>query len=72
MDTSFLERGENLVTLDIDKTGKELNISSTGDEMRLLECPGCGKHFIRHQRKEIVYAKCTCGVKIELKRRWYD
>lgn len=59
-------------TLDLNKLGTELNISSTGDEMRLLICPDCDRHYIRHLRKEIQFAKCVCGTKIKLKQRWYD
>lgn len=72
MDGTLVERSEDMVTLDLDILGKELNISSTGNEMRLLICPGCNRHFIRQHRKEVKFAKCVCGVKIELKRRWYD
>lgn len=72
MDRTSIKCDENLVTLDLDELGRELNISSTGNEMRLLECPGCHRHFIRHHRKEVLFAQCICDVKIELKRRWYD
>lgn len=72
MGKPFIESREDFIALDLDKVGKKLNISSTGDEMRLLICPGCDRHYIRELRKEIKYAQCVCGIKIELKQRWYD
>lgn len=72
MDGTFTECSADMVALDLDEIGKELNISSIGDDMRLLICPKCDRHFIRHFRKEVLFAKCVCGIKIELKRRWYD
>lgn len=72
MDKSFAKRSETMDPFDLDKIGKDLNISSIGEEMRLLECPKCHRYFIRHLRKEIQYAKCVCGIRIKLKKRWYD
>lgn len=72
MDGTFSRGSEDLVPLDLERIGKELNISSTGDEMRLLECPNCHEHFIRYKRPGVKFAKCACGTKIELKSRWYD
>lgn len=57
---------------DLLKMGKNLKCSSEGDEMRLLECPKCHQLFIRQLRREIRYARCLCGTRIKLKRRWYD
>lgn len=72
MDGTLIRPDENMVTIDLDELGKGLNISSTGDEMRLLICPGCDRHYIRQLRKEVKFAKCVCGAKIELRQRWYD
>lgn len=65
-------RIENSNSLNIDEAGKDLNISSTGPQMRLLECPKCTRRFIRQKRTGVKYADCVCGVRIHLKRRWYD
>lgn len=61
-------------TLSIDEIGANLNISSTGEEMRLLVCPSekCGRLYIREHKETTRFAKCVCGVRIQLKKRWYD
>jgi hypothetical protein len=58
--------------IDLDAIGKSLNISSTGEEMRLLECPKCQRKYIREHTEVKKYAICVCGIRVELKRRWYD
>jgi hypothetical protein len=58
--------------INLDVIGKNLNISSIGKEMRLLECPKCQRLYIRGKAENIKYALCVCGVRIQLKPRWYD
>lgn len=69
----LLKQGSrNNDTINLDSIGKALNISSTGEEMRLLECPKCERLFIREHTEVKKYAVCVCGIRIQLKPRWYD
>lgn len=56
--------------VNLEELGKELNITSVDDEMRLLVCPKCNKLDVI--RKKATHAKCTCGVVIKMKERWYE
>lgn len=58
--------------LNLNDIGEALNVSSSGSNMRLLECPKCSKRYVRNFDPNIIYADCSCGVRIRLKRRWYD
>lgn len=66
------QRSENIDAIDLDNVGKSLNVSSTGEEMRLLECPKCERLYIREHTETKKFAICVCGVRIQLKQRWYD
>ena len=66
------QRSESINPIDLEAVGKSLNISSTGKEMRLLECPKCERLYIREHTEVKKYAICVCGVRIQLKVRWYD
>lgn len=56
--------------LNLEKVGKELNITSVDDEMRLLKCPLCNKMDVIKKKTDI--AICPCGARITMKERWYE
>ena len=58
------------VPIDLIKLGLQLNITSTGKEMRLLNCPVCGKKDI--VSRNTLRVLCTCGIKIKMQERWYE
>jgi hypothetical protein len=66
------QRDEDTDPINLEELGKGLNISSTGEEMRLLECPKCERLYIREHTSVKKFAICVCGVRIQLKQRWYD
>lgn len=66
------QSSESSNPIDLDETGKALNVSSTGEEMRLLECPKCERLYIREHTEIKQFAICVCGIRIQLKKRWYD
>jgi hypothetical protein len=58
--------------VDLDEIGQNINLSFDQEKLRSLECPKCQRKYIRNQKKDIQYALCVCGVRIELKKRWFD
>ena len=56
--------------LNLIELGLQLNITSIGAEMRMLNCPACKKKDI--VKRDTKYVVCTCGLKIKMQERWYE
>lgn len=62
--------GDHGKSVNLEALGKELNITSVGEEMRYVICPACDKKDI--VEKKVSHLKCVCGVIIEIEERWYE
>ena len=56
--------------LNIENLGKQLNLTSIGEELKMVTCPKCSKTDIVNSRTAILV--CVCGAEIIVTKRWYE
>lgn len=67
-----LQRSRQIVgePVDINKLGAMLMLGNEKEYMRMVTCPRCNVTAIAN--KESTHVRCSCGVLISLKERWYE